>query len=78
VSSCDPMTSDDATEMFLLYKSALKAIKGGQSYTIDGRSLTRADLADVSKQFQYWRGQVERLCLTGNGGPTVRRVIPHG
>lgn len=76
--SCDPVTKLDAEEMFLLYKDALQAVSTGQSYTIDGRSLTRSDIKEVSKQYQYWRGQVVRLCLTGNAGPTMRRAVPHG
>lgn len=78
MSTCDPITLDDATEMLAAYKSALKAVNSGQSYTIDGRSLTRANMKDINDGLAYWRGQVARLCMTGGAGPVVRRGLPHG
>lgn len=78
MSTCDPITLEKAQEILANYLSAQAAISSGQSYTIDGRSLTRANLKDVEASIQYWRGQVTRLCLTGGAGPTVRRGIPHG
>jgi hypothetical protein len=78
VSTCDPITLDDATEMVATYLAAAKAVGSGQEYTIDGRSLKRANLPEINKALAYWRGQAARLCVTGSAGPTVRRGIPHG
>lgn len=74
----DPVTKEKAEEMFDLYWKAQAAVSKGQSYTIDGRSLTRANLKEINTQLQYWRGQVMRLCASGHGGIQVRRAIPHG
>ena len=32
-----------------------------QSYTIGSRSLTKADLADIRKQIEFWKNEVARL-----------------
>ncbi len=34
------------------------AVAGGQSYTIGGRSLTRANSEEIRQQVQYWRQQL--------------------
>jgi len=60
------------------YVEAEDKILNGQSYTISGRSLTRADLAEVRKGILYWQGLVDRLTLTGRTGPVFRRIIPFG
>lgn len=74
----DPITKELAEEMFGEYFAASKAVSKGQQYTIDGRSLTRANLTEINKQLQYWRGQVMRFCSSGHGGIQVRSAIPHG
>jgi hypothetical protein len=76
--TCDPITEQMARDMLAKYITASAAVSSGQSYSIDGRSLTRANLKDIQAAIDYWRGQVIRLCTTGSAGPTVRRVIPHG
>ena len=32
-----------------------------QSYTIGSRSLTKADLADIRQQIEFWKNEVARL-----------------
>lgn len=76
--SCDPITEEKAREILGNYLAAQAAISQGQSYSIDGRSLTRVNAREIENAIAYWRGQVIRLCLTGSGGPIVRRAIPHG
>ena len=40
--------------------AAEEAIATGQSYQIGSRMLTRADLASVRKQIDYWNNKVEQ------------------
>ena len=51
-----------AQAMLDVWLAAETALATSQSYTIttDGnsRTLTRANLADVAKRIEYWRGQV--------------------
>ena len=49
-----------AREHLDVWLEAESAIATGQSYQIGNRSLTRANLADVRRQIDYWRGLVER------------------
>lgn len=47
-----------ATEMVALYAAAEMAVLKGQSYTINGRSLTRADLTEIRAGRQEWERRV--------------------
>lgn len=67
---------DTARDMLAKYMKAEDLVLNGQSYTISGRSLTRADLAEIRDGVAYWQGKVDRLEATGHDGPTVRRIIP--
>lgn len=54
------------------YVAASLAIAGGgQSYSINGRSFTRANLGEINKQITFWDMQVKRLA-GGRSGPRVR------
>ena len=37
------------------------AVAGGQSYTIGGRSLTRANSEEIRQQVQYWTQQLSLM-----------------
>lgn len=56
------------------------AITTGQSYQIGTRSLTRADLASVRQQIEYWSDKVEELQAkeTRRGRNRIYRAIPRG
>lgn len=41
-----------------LWLEAEEAIATGQSYQIDDRRLTRADLNDVRKEIEFWEGKL--------------------
>ena len=41
----------------------------GQSYTIDGRSLTRQDIEDITAQLDYIQKELDKL--DGNGGGVI-------
>lgn len=47
-------------------------VSRGQSYTHDGRQLTRADAAEITKKINYWSEHVNRL--SGRGRRGIRRV----
>ena len=49
-----------------------------QSYKIGSRSLTKANLAEIRKQIEYWNDQVARLENIGKRGGRNRvfRAVP--
>lgn len=55
--------------------AADSAVSSGQSYSIDGRSLTRANVADIRDQITYWNNQVNSLTAkaagNNNGGVSI-------
>jgi hypothetical protein len=55
--------------------AADEAVASGQAYTIAGRSLTRANAAEIRANIDYWEAKVQKL-TTGRTGPTVRGVTP--
>lgn len=56
-----------------MYYEAEQAILTGQSYTIGGQTLNRANLSHVVKQIDKLEKEVARL---ESGRSRVRRVIP--
>lgn len=50
------------------------AVSTGQSYSFNGKSLTRADLADIRKQIVYWEDKVNRL--RGKKKRKAMRYVP--
>lgn len=52
------------------------AVSKGQSYTIAGRSLNRANATEITNKLTYWSRQVERLSSGGNGGIRARYGVP--
>ncbi len=51
-------TSDEIASEISLWKEALQACATGKSYTIDGRQLTRYDLAEIRKHLE-WLADIE-------------------
>ena len=55
------------------YMAAEEAVlERGQSYSIHGRSLTRAELAEIREGISYWQTMVDRL---GRSGIRRRRIV---
>ena len=55
------MTISDLTTKLALYQAAETAIlDGAQSYTINGRSLTRADLKTITEQIEALEARIAR------------------
>lgn len=51
-----------AAHMFNMYLNAETAIlAGAQSYSISGKTITRANLNDVVKQRKYWENKLASL-----------------
>jgi hypothetical protein len=54
------------------YVAAEEKVLSGQSYSIGGRSMTRANLADIRNGIDYWN---EKLTTAKSAGSTGRRMI---
>ena len=56
-----------ATEMYALYLEAEKKILKGQTIEINGRRVTRANLADIVKERKTWERRVANENNRGRG-----------
>jgi len=56
-----------------LWMAAEDRVASGQSYTIAGRSLERADLAEIEATIDRWDRRVKRLT---RGGLSVMSAVP--
>jgi hypothetical protein len=54
-----------ATAKLQLWLDAEEKVAAGQSKTIDGRSLTRADLGEIGRRIDYWNAKVQKLSRGG-------------
>lgn len=62
-----------ATYMFNKYLQAEQAIlSGAQSYSISGKTITRANLADIVKQRKYWENKL--AILNGSSARKIKTV----
>lgn len=52
------------------------ALASGQTASVGGVTLTRADAASVAKSIAYWRREVERLTAGRGPGARIVRVVP--
>ncbi|MFW5834494.1 MAG: hypothetical protein ACOCYE_10385 [Pseudomonadota bacterium] len=60
-----------ATDMLAEYLAAESAILQGQSFTFEGRTLTRADLDTIRKGRREWERKVSAERARAAGAPTV-------
>jgi len=74
------MTSlDHAQRMLKAWQDAeYAAATGNKSYMIDGRSITRYSLAEISQQLNYWTVQINKIQQSMNSTSRVGRMIPWG
>lgn len=70
------ITLQQAEAQLALWLEASSRIAAKQSYAINGRSLTLADLADVNAQIRFWDAQVKKLSRAVTGRGRVRYVVP--
>lgn len=61
-----PITVETCNRYIKLYLEAEEAILNSQSYTIDGRILTRANLTEVKRARREWEVKKEDL-ISGDG-----------
>jgi len=67
------ITLAQAETQLALWIDADTAVATGQSYSIAGRTLTRADARAIAERIDYWNNWVKRLA---NGGISYRGVTP--
>ena len=67
------ITLEQAEAKLQKWLDADDAVVSGQSYSISGRHLTRADSAEIRKNILFWEKRVKRL---SGGGISVKRVTP--
>lgn len=59
------ITQAQAQAQLDAYLAASLAVSKGQAYTIDGRSLSRANAAEIRAAIEFWDRQVKRLARGG-------------
>ncbi len=70
---------ENAIEMRDMCREAMKAaMVGGKSYQINGRSITRYNLAELRSQFDYWNAEVDRIEKGMTSQTKISRGIPWG
>lgn len=67
------ITQAQAEAQLALYLAAEEAVLANQSYTINGRSLTRANLNEIQAGITAWDRRVQRL---SRGGIRVSGITP--
>jgi len=65
------ITLAQAEAQLTSWMTASTAVAGGQSYTIGGRSFTRADAKSIQQQIDYW----DKKCQELSGESNVARKI---
>jgi len=69
------ITQAQAEAQLASYLAAETAVLSGQGYEINGRKLTRANLAEIQRGIQIWDGRVKNLA---RGGISIRGATPIG
>lgn len=67
------ITKAQAESQLAAYLAAETAVLAGQSYELNGRKVTRADLASIQSGITIWNQRAQRL---SRGGLTVRGATP--
>lgn len=66
------ITSAQAQEHLDAWLAADLAVAKGQSYSLAGRTLTRADAVEIRENVEYWEARVNSMENGGTGGARVR------
>jgi hypothetical protein len=56
---------EQAKAKLQLWLNAEEKVAQAQSYEIEGRRLSRADLAEIAKRINFWQTKVNRLTRGG-------------
>ena len=72
------ITLETAKKHLEMWLEAESEVAINQSYTIGGKSFTRANLGEIRKQIEYWSNKVQALenIAKRNGRNRVYRVVP--
>ena len=68
------ITLAQAEEKLTLWLEADEAVATGQSFSINGKSLTRADAVAIQERIEFWDAKVKRL---SRGGIKTGRIVPY-
>jgi len=74
-------TVDFCREQLNKYVEAESKVLNSQSYSIAGRSMTRANLKEIQDGITLWASRLaeaEKVAATGYNGIRMIRTIPHG
>lgn len=66
-----PITEQQASDQLQLWISADAAVASGQSYTINGRTLSRANADEITDKIQYWSKVEASLQRINSGQPAI-------
>lgn len=69
------ITLAQAQAKLQLWLDAEEALAAGQKVAMEGRTLERADLAEVAKRVSYWDLKCKRL--SASRGARIGRVVGH-
>lgn len=72
------ITLEQAQQQLDTWLAASLAVAKGQAYEIEGRKMTRANLAEIQQSITFWDARVKALTPTSRRGPRVRYVVPRG
>jgi hypothetical protein len=72
------ITLAQAEAQLALYLAAEQAVLTGQSYSIGGRTLTRADLSDIQAGIEIWNDRANALGAAATGRTRARTIVPAG
>lgn len=66
------ITLAQAEAQLAAWLEADAAVARNQSYSIAGRSLTRADAGEITDKIKFWQGRVDRLSAAAQGRGRIR------
>ncbi|MCR5859716.1 hypothetical protein [Mesorhizobium sp. J428] len=69
------ITLAQAEAQLALWLTASERVSQKQSYSIAGRSLSFADLADINAQIRYWDSEVKKLSRVASGRGRIRYAV---
>lgn len=72
------ITLAQAEAQLALYLAAEAAVLAKQSYTINGRSLTKANLGEIQAGIKTWDERAKALEATAARGGRSRTIVPVG
>jgi hypothetical protein len=70
------ITLAQAETQLAAYLAAETAVLSGQSYEINGRKLTRADLEGIQLGISTWNARVVSLSVGAAGRSRARTIVP--